>query len=107
VLDEIRDPVGDDPRFPAARARKDQHWTLDGLDGLTLLRIQLIKKRQSGNGSGGDSILQGNENRRGRKGRGGSMEIPENACVLGVLRGFYFGALHSAQGQISRKNRHE
>jgi len=59
VLDQIGDAVGDDAGFAAARAGEDEHRALSGFDGLALLRVELIEKRQCGSGSGGDdSILQ-------------------------------------------------
>ena len=65
VLDEIGDAVGDDARLAAARAGEDEHRALGSFDGLALLRVELIEKRQCGSGSGGDgSILQGIRNLR-------------------------------------------
>ena len=59
VLDQVGDAVGDDARLAAARAREDQHRAVSSFDGLTLLRVELIEKRQCGSGSGADdSILQ-------------------------------------------------
>ena len=51
VLDQIGDAIGDDARLPAAGAGEDQHRALGGFDGLALLRIQLVEKRQCGSGS--------------------------------------------------------
>jgi hypothetical protein len=73
VLDEVGDAVGDDARLAAARAGEDQHRALGSFDGLALLRVELIEKRQCGSGSGSDdSILQdapAAERRRPRPGR--------------------------------------
>jgi hypothetical protein len=60
VFDQVGDAVGNDARFAAARAGEDEDWALGSFDGLALLRIQLIEKRQCGSGSGADDlILQG------------------------------------------------
>ena len=65
VLDQIGDAVGDDARLPAAGAGKDQHRPFGGFDGLALLRVQLVEKRQCGSGSRiANSILQGNSGGR-------------------------------------------
>ena len=60
VLDQIGDAISDDARLPAAGAGQDQHRALGGFDGFTLLRIQLVEKRQCGSGSRiANLILQG------------------------------------------------
>src|SRR5215469_6024251 len=47
MLDEIGDPVGNDARLAAARARQNEHRSIDSFNGLALLRIQLVEKGQS------------------------------------------------------------
>ena len=46
LLDQPGDAAGDDAGFAGTGAGKDQHRALGGFDGLALLRIELIKKRQ-------------------------------------------------------------
>jgi len=38
--------IGDDTRFAATRARQDEHRPIRGFDGLALLRVEFIEKRQ-------------------------------------------------------------
>jgi hypothetical protein len=65
VFNQIGDPEGDDARFAAAGAGKDQHRAFSSFDSLALLRVQLIEKGQCGSGSRIDlSILQGNSGGR-------------------------------------------
>src|SRR5258708_8811421 len=64
AFDQVGDAVSDDARLAAARAREDEHRAFSGFDGLALLRVEWIEKRQCGSGSGvDDSILQGVEDR--------------------------------------------
>ena len=39
-LDHVSDPVGDHPRLAGTGARQNQHGTTNGLDGVTLFRIE-------------------------------------------------------------------
>ena len=57
VLDQIGDAVGDDARLAAARSGEDQHRAFGSFDGLALLRVELIEKRQCGSGSGADDLI--------------------------------------------------
>ncbi len=54
VLDQVSNAVGNDPCLAAPRAREDEHRALGSFDGLALLRVELIEKRQCGSGSGAD-----------------------------------------------------
>jgi hypothetical protein len=51
VFDEICDTKGNDPGRAAARAREDEHRPVGCFDGGTLLRIELVEKRQMWSGS--------------------------------------------------------
>ena len=63
-LDEPSHAVHEHARLAAARAGEDQHRALCSFDGLALLRVELIEKRQCGSGSGiAQSILQGKRER--------------------------------------------
>jgi hypothetical protein len=42
----MSDAEGDDASFPAPRSSQDQHRPVGSFDGLTLLRIELVEKRQ-------------------------------------------------------------
>ena len=52
VLDQVRNSVGDDACFSAARPGQDEHGTIRGFNSLALLRVQLGEERQRRNGSG-------------------------------------------------------
>ena len=52
VLDQVRNSVGDDTCFSAARPGQDEHGTIRGFNSLALLRVQLGEERQRRNGSG-------------------------------------------------------
>src|SRR5579864_2665553 len=47
VLDQVSNAISNYARLPAARAGEDKHWPFGGFNSLTLLRIELVEKRQS------------------------------------------------------------
>ena len=60
VLDQMSNPIGNNARLTAPRARENQQRAVGGFHGFTLLRVKLVEKRQCGSGSEvTNSILQG------------------------------------------------
>ena len=51
IFDEIGDAKGDDPGLAAARAREDEDRPVCSFNGGTLLRVELVEKRQIWSGS--------------------------------------------------------